>query len=114
MSGHHHNHNHGPGGHCHDEHSHDDDLTPAVQHSLHPHINFDAIRSLNEAAPGQGKAVVRKGWDQRLTETPVLESDADEQLLITIPYVLPNSHLQFISILTLNLWTMILTDVCSF
>ncbi|RPA87765.1 DUF1000-domain-containing protein [Ascobolus immersus RN42] len=86
MSGHHHGHDHGHGGHCHDEHSHDDDLTPAVQHSLHPHINFDAIRSLNEAAPGSGKAVIKKGWDQRLTETPVLESDADEQLLLTIPF----------------------------
>ncbi|KFY35340.1 hypothetical protein V494_05995, partial [Pseudogymnoascus sp. VKM F-4513 (FW-928)] len=78
--GHDHGHSHGDGG-----HDHSDDITPAIQHSLYQHIDFDAIRTLNEASPGSGAAVVKKTWAERLEESPELESDADEQLLMHIP-----------------------------
>lgn len=71
------------------DHDHSSDITPAVQSSLHQHIDFDAVRALNEAVPGSGKAIVQKGWDERLNETPVLESDADEQLIVIVPWVGP-------------------------
>lgn len=90
--------------HCHDEHSghghdhdhehdHSDDITPAVQFSLYEQVNFDEITTLNEATRDAGKAVVKKTWAERLSVEPELNSDADEQLLMTVPYVhlLPRS-----------------------
>jgi hypothetical protein len=88
-------------GHCHDEHGghshgdhshgggvhdHSDDITPALQYSLYQHINFDSITTLNEAETGSGKAIVKKTWAERLNEQPEIESDADEQVLMHIPY----------------------------
>ncbi|KAL1956974.1 hypothetical protein VTO42DRAFT_6463 [Malbranchea cinnamomea] len=84
----HHRHHH-HGGHCHDEHGghdHSNDLTPAIQSRLYSQIDFDGIITLNEAEPKSGAAIVRKTWDQRLDEKPELESDADEELLMTIPF----------------------------
>ncbi|KAK6597930.1 60s ribosomal protein l3 [Botrytis cinerea] len=54
--------------HCHDEHDHG--------HGGHSH----------EATPGSGKSIVKKTWDERMNEQPELESDADEQLLMHIPF----------------------------
>ncbi|KAF8053807.1 PITH domain-containing protein [Lyophyllum atratum] len=83
-----HNHSHGQS--CNSEshdHDHDhNDLTPAIQSSLYQHIEFDKIVTFNEATTGSGKAVIQKPWDQRLDTTTVLESDADEQLLIYVPF----------------------------
>lgn len=81
--------------HCHDEHhdhghdghDHSDDITPAVQHSLYQHINFDEVITLNEAQHGMGRDVVKKTWAERGGGVE-LESDADEQLLMTVPYVI--------------------------
>ncbi|KAB5585923.1 PITH domain-containing protein [Coniochaeta sp. 2T2.1] len=74
-------------GHDHDhEHDHSDDITPAVQFSLYEYINFDDINTLNEAQYGSGKAIVKKTWAERLTDEPELASDADEELLINIPF----------------------------
>lgn len=92
-------------GHCNDEHDasghshgnehaghdHSDDITPALQFSLYQHINFDTITTMNEAELGSGKAIVKKTWAERLQEQPEVESDADEQLLIHIPYDLAAS-----------------------
>jgi len=72
--------------HSHGEHSHDDDLTPAIQSSLYQYIDFDKITAFNEAAPASGKAIVKKTWEERLDAAPVLESDSDEQLLIFVPF----------------------------
>ncbi|KAI1495565.1 DUF1000-domain-containing protein [Biscogniauxia marginata] len=73
--------------HDHDhEHDHSDDITPALQHSLYQHIRFDDINTLNEVVTGSGKAIVKKTWAERLQEEPELESDADEELLITVPF----------------------------
>ncbi len=81
-SGHGHDHNHG------DEHDHSDDITPALQFSLYQYINFDEVVALNEAAEGSGRAICKKTWAERLSTEPELESDADEQLLMNIPWVL--------------------------
>ncbi|KAK5997820.1 hypothetical protein PT974_00182 [Cladobotryum mycophilum] len=76
----------GHGHHDHDhEHDHSDDITPALQSSLYEQINFDEIVTLNEATRDSGKAVVKKTWAERLAPEPELESDADEQLLMTVP-----------------------------
>ncbi|PYH82112.1 DUF1000 domain protein [Aspergillus uvarum CBS 121591] len=86
MSGHHHHHGHG--GHCHDEdgHDHSNDITPAIQSLLYSQVQFDSITTLNEAAPKSGAAIVKKTWAERLDDEPELESDADEQLLMYIPF----------------------------
>ncbi|KAJ5799191.1 uncharacterized protein N7518_001259 [Penicillium psychrosexuale] len=83
MSGHHHDHD----GHCHGEdHDHTNDITPAIQSLLYSQINFDLITTLNETTPNSGTAIVQKTWAERLNDKPELESDADEQLLMTIPF----------------------------
>jgi len=86
MSGHchdeHHDHSHGG-----EDHDHSDDITPALQFSLYQHINFDEIVTMNEAEYGSGKAVCKKTWAERMTMEPELASDADEQILVNIPYV---------------------------
>ena len=79
---------HGHGNHSHggDGHDHSDDITPALQCSLYQHVNFDGITTMNETEADSGKAVVKKTWAERLQEQPELKSDADEQLLMQIPY----------------------------
>lgn len=85
--------------HCHDEHDHHghdhsegaahdhtDDLTPALQNHIYDQIDFGAITALNESQPRSGEKVVRKTWAERLDPSPELVSDADEQLLVHIPY----------------------------
>jgi len=91
MSGHchaeHGGHDHGDHSHSHgDGHDHSDDITPALQYSLYQHINFDDVTTLNESEPHSGKAVIKKTWAERLQDEPELESDADEQLLMHIPF----------------------------
>ncbi|EEA27705.1 hypothetical protein TMatcc_004001 [Talaromyces marneffei ATCC 18224] len=86
MSGHHH-HGHGHGGHCHDEgHDHSNDITPALQSLLYSQIQFDMVSTLNESVPRAGTSILQKSWAERLNEQPELESDADEQLLMYIPF----------------------------
>lgn len=80
-----HTHSHGGDGHDH-EHDHSDDITPALQHSLYEHIDFDKVETLNEATAGSGRAIVRKSWAERLQEEPELESDADEQIIMSVPF----------------------------
>ncbi|KAF5134889.1 PITH domain-containing protein P35G2.02 [Metarhizium anisopliae] len=75
-----HDHHHG------DEHDHSDDITPALQSSLYQQINFDEITTLNESTRDAGKAIVKKTWAERLSAEPELASDADEQLLMTVPF----------------------------
>ncbi|KAL1964313.1 hypothetical protein VTN77DRAFT_7133 [Rasamsonia byssochlamydoides] len=87
MSGHDH-HDHGHCGHCHghDGHDHSNDITPAIQSLLYSQIQFDTILTLNEKVPRSGAAIVQKTWAERLNEHPELESDADEQILMHIPF----------------------------
>ncbi|KAJ5761933.1 uncharacterized protein N7511_005315 [Penicillium nucicola] len=86
MSGHHHDHGDGHG-HCHSEdHDHSNDITPAIQSLLYSQIDFDKITTLNESVPKAGAAITQKTWAERLNDKPELESDADEQLLMNIPF----------------------------
>lgn len=50
-------------------------------------VDFDNIRTLNESELNAGAKIVKKTWQQRLDADPELESDADEQLLMFVPYV---------------------------
>ncbi|TQS35574.1 hypothetical protein Golomagni_04003 [Golovinomyces magnicellulatus] len=80
--GHNHDHDHG-----HENHDHSDELSPALQYSLYQHIDFDKITCLNESESGSCVAIIKKTWAERLETSPILESDADEQLLIHVPCV---------------------------
>ncbi|KAL8746958.1 MAG: hypothetical protein Q9190_001078 [Brigantiaea leucoxantha] len=75
-------HNHGPG----DAHDHSDDIEPALQTLIWKQIDFEQIRTLNESESDAGAKVVEKTWPQRLEPEPELASDADEQLLIFVPF----------------------------
>ncbi|KAK5132648.1 hypothetical protein LTR08_008770 [Meristemomyces frigidus] len=85
--------------HCHDEHEdhghdhsegaahdHTDDLTPALQNHIYEQVDFSAINTLNESASRAGERVVQKTWTERLEAYPELCSDADEQLLMHVPF----------------------------
>lgn len=92
MSHHHdHDHHHAGEGHAHDHDDHGDAseqeyrLTP--EKLLYEQIDFSKVATLNEEEPRSGEGILRKTWSQRLDSEPVLESDADEQLLMHIPYV---------------------------
>ena len=60
---------------------------------IYKQIEFDKIRTYNESEPDAGANVVKKTWQERLNPEPELTSDADEQLLMIVPYVLsfPNA-----------------------
>jgi hypothetical protein len=45
------------------------------------------VEIFTESVPRAGAAILQKSWAERLNEQPELESDADEQLLMYIPYV---------------------------
>ncbi|KAK0940778.1 hypothetical protein LTR29_007659 [Friedmanniomyces endolithicus] len=80
---------HGHHGHDHSEgaaHDHTDDITPALQNHIYEQIDFSATNTLNEAEPRSGSRVVQKIWTERLDQEPELSSDADEQLLMHIPF----------------------------
>ena len=80
-------HDHGSHDHGHD-HSHDDSQADvSAQSIIWKPIDFEGIRTLNETATDSGAQVVEKTWPQRLNSEPELVSDADEQLLMFVPYV---------------------------
>lgn len=84
--------------HCHDEHDHHghdhsegahdhtDDLTPALQNHIYEQIDFSAINTLNESESRSGAKIIQKTWTERLEAEPELKSDADEQILMHIPF----------------------------
>lgn len=82
----HHNHDHSEGA----VHDHTDDLTPALQNHIYEQIDFSAVNTLNESEPRAGSKIVQKTWQERLDPEPELQSDADEQLLMHIPYAAGN------------------------
>ncbi|MCJ1243408.1 hypothetical protein MMC30_000605 [Trapelia coarctata] len=86
---HSHDHDHDHAGHGHDDHGahdHSDDIEPALQSLLWKQIEFEKIITLNESETDAGVKVVEKTWPQRMNPDPVLTSDADEQLLMTVPF----------------------------
>ncbi|TKA69369.1 hypothetical protein B0A55_06159 [Friedmanniomyces simplex] len=89
MSHCHNEHQHHGQGHDHSEgaaHDHTDDVTPALQNHIYEQIDFSAINTLNESEPRSGSRIVQKTWTERLDADPELSSDADEQLLMHIPF----------------------------
>ena len=81
----HHDHSGHDHGGSHAAHDHSDDLEPALQSLLYNQIEFGKITTLNETRADAGSQIVKKIWSQRLDATPILTSDADEQLLMTVP-----------------------------
>ncbi|KAA1467425.1 DUF1000-domain-containing protein [Dentipellis sp. KUC8613] len=82
---HSHNHNHD---HCGDEshdhdHDHDHPQSTGTQDNIFIHIDRPHVVALN--ASGEGPEVI-KPWDKRLDEAVYLESDADDQMIIRIPF----------------------------
>lgn len=89
------------------DHSHDDPAgdTMGIAYSLYSKINLEGVECLNEAVDGSGKTIF-KPWNERLDNEHVIyssasmclsfsnsvrcaqyiESDADEELLINIPF----------------------------
>ncbi|KAF1990811.1 DUF1000-domain-containing protein [Aulographum hederae CBS 113979] len=83
----HHEHDHDHNDHEHgDGHDHSDDITPALQNLLYDQIDFSAFTCLNEEVPGSGAAIIQKTYAQRLEPEPEVKSDADEQLLMLVPF----------------------------
>ncbi|KAI8871861.1 DUF1000-domain-containing protein [Ramicandelaber brevisporus] len=66
------------------DHVHDHLEVPVLRDFLLPIVDLDHIRCLNEQTPNSARAVF-KPWHLRYDPDPILESDADEQLLIHIP-----------------------------
>ncbi|MCJ1369962.1 hypothetical protein MMC20_001174 [Loxospora ochrophaea] len=90
---HHHHHNHSSHGHGDHGHDHDHDHTEGQVNEdadaakiLWKYVDFEGIRTLNESQSNSGAMIVEKTWPQRLEPEPVLTSDADEQLLMSIPF----------------------------
>jgi len=77
-----HNHDHDCGDHA---HSHDHTQTDASGPSdnVFVHIDRDNVVALNSI--GEGKEVI-KPWNERLDERVYIESDADDQLIIRVPF----------------------------
>ncbi|KAH9972739.1 DUF1000-domain-containing protein [Lactifluus volemus] len=79
-------HNHDHGDNCGDHaHSHDHTHTDAggPSDNVFVHIDRDNVVALNSI--GEGKVVI-KPWNERLDEEMSIESDADDQLIIRIPF----------------------------
>ena len=78
-----------PNGHGHPhqvyDHSHDEDDSMLGEEPLFGQIDKGSITCLNEAEDGMGQ-VCFKPYDERKSEEPFLESDADEQLLLHVPF----------------------------
>ncbi|KAE9978074.1 hypothetical protein EG328_001694 [Venturia inaequalis] len=72
--------------HDHGAHDHDDDITPALQNLLYEQIDFSKVTCLNEEEPRSAAKVLQKTWMERMEDEPELRSDADEQLLLTVPF----------------------------
>ncbi|KAF9473749.1 DUF1000-domain-containing protein [Pholiota conissans] len=79
-----HEHHHGCG-HESNDHDHDhDDAALGYQDNLFQHIDRPNVVALN--ADGNAADII-KPWHLRLDEAKFLESDADDQLIIRIPFI---------------------------
>ncbi|KAG7089659.1 hypothetical protein E1B28_011319 [Marasmius oreades] len=81
----HHNHSH-----CHHEsqdHDHDHDTSDlGAQDNLFQHIDLQNVVILNASDDhGKGSDII-KPWHERLNEDKFVDSDADDQLIIRIPF----------------------------
>ncbi|TRM64902.1 galactose-binding domain-like protein [Schizophyllum amplum] len=66
------------------DHGHDHDTSDlGPQDNLYSHVDRGVVHALN--ANGEGPEVI-KPWHERLDETEYLESDADDQMIIRVPF----------------------------
>ncbi|WFD00228.1 hypothetical protein MYAM1_002976 [Malassezia yamatoensis] len=77
-------HEHSACGHAHDDADH---VKPGEgqQNLLYASIDRDAISALNEQQQGSAREIVRP-YDERMQTEHTLESDVDDDLIITIPF----------------------------
>ncbi|KAJ3102754.1 hypothetical protein HDU97_000293 [Phlyctochytrium planicorne] len=75
---------HEHGGHDHHDHDHDGP-DRGNEFTLYQHIDIENVVGLNESIPGSAQKVF-KPYDKRYEAEPFVESDADEQLIIKIPF----------------------------
>ncbi|KAK4046207.1 hypothetical protein OIV83_006239 [Microbotryomycetes sp. JL201] len=68
---------------CGDEDAHV--LLEGQQDFLFGQVDRDKVVALNATDPDNGKIVIRP-WDDRMQEQEFVESDADEQLILQIPF----------------------------
>ncbi|KAI9450140.1 DUF1000-domain-containing protein [Lactarius psammicola] len=81
---HHDNHGHNCGEHAHDDdHSHDHTSNGGPSDNLFAHIDRSNVVALNSV---HGGSEVIKPWDERMDEQVYIESDADDQLIIRVPF----------------------------
>ncbi|KAK9457932.1 galactose-binding domain-like protein [Dipodascopsis uninucleata] len=87
MGDHNHNYGHSNGhDHGHGSHSHSPPPEPTSDsQSLYKYINHDLVWTMNESERDMGKAII-KPYDERFDTNKILESDADEQLIMYIPF----------------------------
>ncbi|PXF47586.1 PITH domain-containing protein 1 [Gracilariopsis chorda] len=74
--------------HAHHDHDHDEDGGGEAW-ALFEQVNTEALICLNEADPDSLKHVLRPWYKRCDPSLPTLKSDADEQLLMCIPFVSP-------------------------
>ncbi|KAJ3029695.1 PITH domain-containing protein 1 [Rhizophlyctis rosea] len=87
---HHHHHGH--------DHDHDHDGPDrGREFTLYQQVDIDRVRCLNESENGAAKTVF-KSWEEREDRTQFVESDADEQLIIHVPFT-ANVKLKSIAII---------------
>lgn len=79
-----HGHSHGSGG-CDGDRDHDDTPEMGLQYSLYSKIDINNLECLNESVEGSGKDIF-KPWEERLSFDKYVESDADQELLLNIPF----------------------------
>jgi hypothetical protein len=92
-------------GNCNQEHQHtaacdhsNDDPNRGSEFSLYTQIDFEGIRCFNALDPANAKTIFRC-WDDRFETVNSLESDADEQIILFIPFI---SNIKLKSILLLG------------
>ncbi|KCV69287.1 hypothetical protein H696_03721 [Fonticula alba] len=83
--GHGHSHGHGAGG-CGDGHDHDDTWERGAEYSLFRHIDQPRTHAYN-CRNFEKDLPIFKPWEDRLTEDPFIISDADDQMLVYIPFL---------------------------
>lgn len=72
----------------HDDHEHDHDHDGpdrGSEFSLFRYVDIENVRCLNEETSGSCKYLF-KPWDERLNESNPVLSDADEQLILIVPF----------------------------